>query len=304
MGSYDITFMGHMTYDEIVPFKGKNIVGCGGIMLLSSSVSVRLGKKTAVIVKMADKDRHILKEIQELHADTYVIPSNDTTYVRLIYPTADVDKREFLVEKSAGIIKAQEVPEVKSKYIHLAGLADIEYDLELMKSLRKRYENLSIDMQGIVRHVDKATHRISFEDDSRKKEIASIMDRVKMDKLEAKILTGMDDTEKAAMVFEKWGCGETMVTDSKGVLLRADGKTYYEKFSNMSSVGRTGRGDTTFAAYLCHRMDHNVADSLKFAAALVSIKMESAGPFAGTLNDVLERIAHNQSSALSAETNL
>jgi sugar/nucleoside kinase (ribokinase family) len=293
MKNYDITFMGHMTFDEVVPYNGDNIVGCGGIMLLSSSVSVRLGKKTAVIVKMAEKDRHILKELQELGADTYVIPSNNTTYVKLIYPTADTSKREFVIDKSAGTIKAQEVPDVKSEYLHLAGLADIEYDLELMKDLREKYKNLSIDIQGIVRHVNNVTHKISFEDDDRKKEIASLMDGIKMDNLEAKILTGMDDTEKAAIIFEKWGCRETMVTDPKGVLLRSHGKTYYEKFSNKSSIGRTGRGDTTFAAYLSYRMDYNIADSLKYAAALVSIKMETPGPFAGTNKDVFNRTANN-----------
>jgi len=33
-----------------------------------------------------------------------------------------------------------------------------------------------------------------------------------------------------------------------------------------------------------------VAESLKFAAALVSIKMETPGPFQGTLADVLARM--------------
>jgi len=56
-------------------------------------------------------------------------------------------------------------------------------------------------------------------------------------------------------------------------------------------TGRTGRGDTTFGAYLGHRVAHSPAESLKFAAALVSLKMEGTGPFSGTLDDVLERIA-------------
>jgi sugar/nucleoside kinase (ribokinase family) len=55
-------------------------------------------------------------------------------------------------------------------------------------------------------------------------------------------------------------------------------------------VGRTGRGDTTFAAYLARRNDHGVSESLKFAAALVSIKMETPGPFQGSLADVLARM--------------
>jgi hypothetical protein len=38
------------------------------------------------------------------------------------------------------------------------------------------------------------------------------------------------------------------------------------------------------------RLDHDPGESLKFAAALVSLKMEKAGPFDGTLADVLERM--------------
>jgi sugar/nucleoside kinase (ribokinase family) len=37
-------------------------------------------------------------------------------------------------------------------------------------------------------------------------------------------------------------------------------------------------------------LDHDVAESLKFAAALVSIKMETPGPFSGTLEEVYTRI--------------
>ena len=51
-----------------------------------------------------------------------------------------------------------------------------------------------------------------------------------------------------------------------------------------------GRGDTFFGAYLARRLDHSVEDSLRFAAALTSIKMESTGPFSGSLEDVIERM--------------
>jgi hypothetical protein len=37
-------------------------------------------------------------------------------------------------------------------------------------------------------------------------------------------------------------------------------------------------------------MDHGVGAALKFAVALTSIKMETPGPFAGTLKEVPERV--------------
>jgi sugar/nucleoside kinase (ribokinase family) len=116
------------------------------------------------------------------------------------------------------------------------------------------------------------------------------MDMVKLDIVEAKVLTGTDNLEQAALIVESWGCPEIVITQSKGVLARVNGINYYEKFSNNSVIGRTGRGDTTFAAYQAWRLNHDAAESLKFAAALVSIKMETYGPFKGTLEDVLVRI--------------
>ena len=91
-------------------------------------------------------------------------------------------------------------------------------------------------------------------------------------------------------MFEQWGSPETVITRADGVLARVNGKTYWEPFSNRSVVGRTGRGDTTFAAYMARRLDHDPKESLDFAAALVSLKMEQAGPFDGTLAEVLERM--------------
>ena len=151
-------------------------------------------------------------------------------------------------------------------------------------------------MQSFVRHVTPVTRDIEFSDVANKKDIAAMMDKLKLDIIEAKILTGTDDLEKAAVIVESWGCPEILITHSQGVLARVKGVTYYEKFSNSDVSGRTGRGDTTFAAYLSWRLNHGVAESLKFAAALVSIKMETPGPFKGTLEEVARRLKEKHSS--------
>jgi sugar/nucleoside kinase (ribokinase family) len=162
--------------------------------------------------------------------------------------------------------------------------------MAFMKGLKSRGYGLSVDMQSFVRHVNPDTREIEFSDVADKKEIAAMMDKVKLDVVEARILTGTEDLEKAAGVVESWGCPEIVITHAGGVLARAGGRTHYEKFSNSNVSGRTGRGDTTFSAYLCRRLDHEPGESLKFAAALVSIKMETPGPFQGTLEDVLKRM--------------
>jgi sugar/nucleoside kinase (ribokinase family) len=197
---------------------------------------------------------------------------------------------------NAGLFAASDVPELDVRQVHLAGITDQEFDLKFVRAMKARGYQLSADMQSFVRQVDPATRSVSFGDVVDKAELAQLLDMVKLDVVEAKVLTGSDDLERAAIQFEAWGSQEIVITRADGVLARVNGKTYWEPFSNRSVVGRTGRGDTTFAAYMARRLDHDPGQSLKFAAALVSLKMEKAGPFDGTLADVLERMKNTAAS--------
>jgi sugar/nucleoside kinase (ribokinase family) len=293
---YDITFIGHMCYDEIKHFGQEAKVSPGSAVLCGAMVAARVGKKVAAVVKMSPKDEHILQPMKDLGVDCYLIPSEETSYNRVVHESENMDERTMTLIKSAGIIDIKDVPELDSTCVHLAGISDTEFDMPLMKALKARnYPSLSVDMQSFVRHVDPVTKNHEYSDVADKKEIAAMMDKLKLDVLEAKLLTGTDNLEEAAKIVESWGCSNVMITQSEGVIVRVDGKSYYEKFSNSNVSGRTGRGDTTFVAYLSHQLDHSVAESVKFAAALVSIKMETPGPFSGTLEDVYQRIKEKHS---------
>jgi sugar/nucleoside kinase (ribokinase family) len=293
---YDITFVGHMCYDEIKHFGQEAKVAPGSAVLCGAMVAARVGKKVAAVVKMSPDDEEILQPMKDIGIDTYLIPAEETSYNRVVHESDNMDERTMTLIKSAGIIDIKDVPELDSTCVHLAGISDTEFDMPLMKGLKARnYQSLSVDMQSFVRHIDPVTKNHEYSDVADKKEIAAMMDKLKLDVLEAKLLTGTDDLEKAAKIIESWGCSDIMITQSEGVLARVDGKTYYEKFSNSNVSGRTGRGDTTFVAYLSHRLDHGIAESVKFAAALVSIKMETPGPFSGTLEEVYRRIEEKHS---------
>jgi len=296
---YDITFVGHMCYDEIIPFGGQPHIAPGSAVLCGAMVAPRVGKKVAAVVKMAPQDAPILQPLKDAGVDTYLIPGAETTYSRVLHYSANVDERKLTLVKSAGLISIAEVPALASTCVHLAGISDTEFDLALMRGLKSRGYSLSADMQSFVRHVTPVTHDIEFRDVANKREIAAMMDKLKLDVVEAKILTGTDDLEQAGVMVESWGCPEVLITHAPGVLARVRGRTYYERFSNRNSSGRTGRGDTTFSAYLSWRLEHDAATALKFAAALVSIKMETPGPFTGTLADVERRLreAHAGPSA-------
>ena len=75
---------------------------------------------------------------------------------------------------------------------------------------------------------------------------------------------------------------KTTNTDDK-----SDGKETYTcpiRARNLS--GRTGRGDTTFAAYINERLNYPIEKALLIATATVSLKMETPGPIKSSRNDI------------------
>ncbi len=287
----DLAFIGHMCLDEVIPFGGSPRVAPGSAVLCGALAAARIGTDVTVVTRMALKDEEILEPMRRCGIAVHVIPAEVTTFMRVVHPSADVDDRQMFQLANAGLFAASDIPALDVRQVHLAGITDQEFDLSFVRAMKARGYRLSADMQSFVRQVDPVTRSVSFGDVTDKAEFVRLLDMVKLDVVEAKVLTGTDDLERAAIVFEEWGSPETVITRADGVLARVDGTTYWEPFSNRSVVGRTGRGDTTFAAYMARRLDHDPGESLKFAAALVSLKMEKAGPFDGTLADVLERMS-------------
>jgi sugar/nucleoside kinase (ribokinase family) len=290
MNSYDIVFIGHVTIDEIVAEEGSARGLPGGAPLFGALAAAVSKKKIAVITRVAVDDGYILEPLKTAGIHVYRQPTQETTHMRVVHPTANVDERLMYQIKNAGFFVIEEMPPIEPCLIHLGALTDKEFTLGFMRELKERGFRISVDMQGFVRQVDEVTRTIQFNDVPEKREIMGLADFVKLDVVEAKILTGSDNLAEAAAICDSWGNFETVITRSDGVLARSDGKNYFEKFSNKSSSGRTGRGDTTFGAYLARRLDRPVDESLKFAASLASIKMETPGPFRGTLEDVIKRM--------------
>lgn len=288
---FDIAFIGHVCRDEIVPFGGKTTVTPGSAVLCGAAVAVRIGATAAVITRMNPADDEIVKPLRDLGVKVFVTPTEATTYSRVVHPSENVDERRLYIVRDAGPHTVKEIPpDFKTRVLHLAGISDHEFTLALLHDLKKAGISLSVDMQSFVRVIG-SDRQIVFSDVSAKKEIAAMMKFVKLDVVEAEILTGTKDLKKATAIIAGWGAKEVLITEKAGATLAAEGNIFREGFTNRSQVGRTGRGDTTISAYLCRRRTHSPQESLRFAAALVSIKMEKPGPFSGTLEDVERRMA-------------
>jgi sugar/nucleoside kinase (ribokinase family) len=290
MNSYDIVFVGHIIRGKIAPFEELPRAGSGGAAFFNASAAFCCTNKIAVLTRMSREDEHFVEPFRNMGIDVYIQYSNETTSMKVIYSTDNVDERQLFLKKNAGYFKIEEMPPLESNLIHLSALSDQEFTIEFMRGLKERGFRLSVDMQGFLWEIDSRTLAFRPKELKDRDEILHMVEVVKLDKNEAKILTGTDDLKKAASIIDKWGCSESLITSSEGALAYKDGESYFELFTNKSSIGRTGRGDTTMGAYLARRIDHSVKDSLRFAAALVSIKMEKEGPFTGTIEDVLKRM--------------
>lgn len=301
MNRYDLVFMGHVTIDEIEAAEGSAHGVPGGAPLFGAFAASCSKKKIAVVTRMAQEDASVLDPLKEAGIDVYLRPVAATTHMRVVHPTGNLDERLMFQTQNAGFFENADVPPVEPTRIHLGALTDREFSLAFMRHLKQRGFRLSVDMQNFVRQVDTETGVIQFKDTPWKREIVGLVDIVKLDIVEAEVLTGTRHMENAAKRMEAWGALETVLTSSDGALARHQGKTYFEKFSNRSAQGRTGRGDTTMGAYLARRMDHGVRESLAFAVTLASIKMETPGPFRGSLEDVLARMSGPHFPATRAE---
>ncbi len=296
MKHYDLILIGHVTIDHIEAPDADARGIPGGAPFYGAFAACWSKKKIAIITRMAEKDKAILQPLIDVGVDVYLQPTHSTTHMRVIHPTGNVDERLMIQTEDAGFFVSREMPSIAPCLIHLGGLTDREFTIEWMHDLKQKGFRLSVDMQSFVRQVDPRSGVIHFKDVPQKREIVSLADFVKLDIVEAEILTGTFHLKEAAALVEEWGATETVLTCAEGVFVQHNRETFFESFSNRNTQGRTGRGDTVMGAYLIRRIDHDVLDSLAFATALASIKMESPGPFRGTLEDVLLRIGNKLAS--------
>lgn len=286
MAEYDINFIGHFCFDETTQADGSCSCTSGGAALYGAIAAARLGKRVMAELKLAENDHDAMAPLEQAGVDVLTIPADESTRVEVSHPSGNVDDRKIITTHFAGLFTPEEVQCPPAAHVHLAGCNDHEFTLDFVRAICPKSKNLSADMQSFVRYNDPDTKEMTFRDDPEKREIIALLDKVKLDILEARLLCGTDDLDKAAGIVQDWGCPEVMITCVEGVMVRCGEESHFAKFTNTSFRGRTGRGDTTFGAYLGSRVDHTPAEALQYAAALASLKMEQPGPFAGTLADV------------------
>lgn len=289
MNSYDIVFLGHMAIGEIVPFEGPSFLMPGSPVFFASIAASRVGKNIAVVTKICRSQGQLLEPMKTAGVSLFAKPGEIVEY-RVLFPTPDVDQRRPFVLKAGDDFTVEDIPDIRPCLVHMCCMGPRDFQLDLMRTLKDRGFHLSVDMQNFVLQADKKTGAVILEDVPEKKEIFSMVHFVKLDAMEAQVLTGVDDLQGQADILEGWGDAEIVITSSGGASVRSKGKTTFARFTNRNTRGRMGRGDTVIGSYLARRVDHSAEDSIRFAAALTSIKMETVGPFDGSVEDVVVKM--------------
>jgi len=283
----DIIMIGHISQDILIDHQQVRQEIVGGAVVYSSFAASAGGATVKVITKLAAQDEAILADLENPNVQWEVLPSALSTSIKNTYFTPDKERREVVLLSQADPFTLEEI-DGDTRVFHMAGLFGGEIPDSMIKPLAKRGQ-VAMDAQGVLRCLDE-DGQLAFFDWQRKEELLPFITYFKVDAAEAKILTGLDDREAAARQLQKWGAKEVMLTHNTEVMV-VDGTTLTTApYTNTNNSGRTGRGDTTFAAYLAWRKEHSVEESTRFAAALCSLKMEKPGVFRGSLDDVLRRM--------------
>ncbi|RKX89157.1 MAG: carbohydrate kinase [Spirochaetes bacterium] len=283
----DITMIGHISRDIII-YDGDEVRLTGGPVIYSSAAAVRSGKKVEVVTRASEDADKDLEGMRANGVNVIRLESEHTTSIENIYFTPDKEKRKVTLLTRADPFTTEFLPDTDSLIYHLAGLFRGEIPDAFIPFFAAKGK-VGIDAQGLLRCSEDG--RLLFRDWISKRELLPLITYLKTDAAEAEILTGETDREKAAYILASWGADEIMVTHNTEVIVLVDGTVYRAPYTPANLSGRTGRGDTTFAAYLAWRLDHGPDESVRYAAALCSIKMENPGPFTGTIADVLSRMS-------------
>lgn len=287
MKHYSSVIIGHITMDRNVDHLGNEIRSPGGAVIFSSASANALGHNVLALTKVAKKDWERLEAFTIPKENLLCLDCESSSNMYNQYFTPDKERRKCVCTSIGTPFVASDIPDdITADIFHFAGLVYGDFPNELIKETSKRGK-IAVDVQACLRHVDvNDGGTMHFEDWADKKEMLPYIDFLKTDAAEAEILTGLEDRYEAAKVLYSWGAKEVVITHNTEVIAY-DGEKFCScpiKARNLS--GRTGRGDTTFAAYINERLNNDMEHSLLYATATVSLKMETPGPFRGTREDV------------------
>jgi sugar/nucleoside kinase (ribokinase family) len=282
--------IGHFARDLLI-VDGKEEASSGGGVYYGSMVLRRMGYNVAVITRAAEADFHWLDEFTEAGIHVRAAASGQTSGIANYYQSQDMERRICKPIGFAGRIPLDEIPEIDARVIMISGIIAGEVDEGTVISLARRAP-VALDVQGFVRVPE--GNELVFKTWLRMAECLRHVTYLKVDRAEAEHLTGETSLKAAAAALAVYGPREILITQSSGPLVYAEGEVFQAPFTSRSLAGRTGRGDTCFAAYLGRRLSAGPLEATRWAGAVTSLKQEKPGPWDGNLQEAEEMLERDR----------
>lgn len=283
----DLILVGAISKDENI-YPDREVRNFGGAVTYGAFSANRSGADVGIVTRAAENDLHLLERFSDEQIRVWVSPSQKTTAIRNVYHSLDKERRTCTCLSAADPITPECLPDISAKIIHAAALIRGEIPLQTLVAM-SRVGKVGLDIQGFLR-VCHDCHMVLEKSD----EVIQALKWVtylKTDAAEAEILTGTSDLAQAAMEMAAMGPKEVVISNNPGLVLFYNKKVHQVPLTPRKLDGRTGRGDTLFCSYLARRaLGDAPFKALRFAAALVSLKLETPGPFRGSMGDVLEKM--------------
>jgi sugar/nucleoside kinase (ribokinase family) len=283
MRKLDVLAIGHLDKGRVVK-GGEAQPFLGGAVYFAGAVLARLGLKVGVLTRLAKEDEALLRDFRRWGVEVFPVWTPATTGIENVYPDPGSDRRRCYLLGDAGTFQPQDLPPVEARLYYLGTVMAGEIDLRFLEAVAARGP-VALDAQGCLRTLS-GGELVTGDWDWAREALPQVR-YLKVDDREAHALTGEEELVRAAEVLSSWGPAEVMITHAGGVLVQASGQVHQAPFKPRSLVGRTGRGDTCFSAYVGRRLLGEAPDrAVRFAAALTSLKLEQPGPFQGSLEAV------------------
>ena len=226
---------------RIVPFEGSRSMAPATPLFFSAMGASCLGKKIAAVTKISDGEEYLLEPLKTAGISLFVQPGETHQY-RVVFPTANVDERRVFWLRIGDPFSIGDIPPLETRLIHLSCVGVRRFHIDLMRALKARGFRLSVDMQSFLLQPEHETAPVAarFEDAPEKKDIVAMADFVKLDSVEAQIVTGADVLQDQADILEEWGSSETVLTCSEGALARSEGEDCFCEIYQQEHPGQNG----------------------------------------------------------------
>lgn len=286
----EICCIGHLTKDQIrTPMETRFMPGGTSFYFAYALCNLPHEIDFELITKLGRDDMQIVRDMERDGIRVRALESPDTLYFVNIYGENQNNRKQLVLAHSEPFTW-DEISDAHGGYLHLGTLMSDDFSPETIERLAAN-GRLSIDVQGFLRRLNgKQVEPCEWKEMDR---VLPQTEILKLNEYEMKTITGSDNLKEVARTLTAKGVKEVVITlGDYGSVIFAEERFYnIPAYSPLHIVDATGCGDTYAAGYLyCRSKGMDYGESGRFAAAMCTLKLEHAGPFAANPEEIKKKM--------------